>query len=329
MNLLSVLPVCPAVLLSTTLLLPSRVANRIPVKAGKIVRLLLGIQSVMAAILAICVIPGGLVGLTGMPEAIFVGSVELFHLDALACLMFLLISFIGWSVAHFSIRYLDGEPKQGAYFRWLSLAIGMVSIMAISGNLLMLVAAGLIASLAMHQLMVFYKDRTMAQRAAWTKFVISRLGDALLLMACGILYQSAGTLNLTNLFAQSNWATIPDGNLFEIAMGLFVVGALVKSAQFPFHIWLPVSLETPTPVSALMHAGIVNAGGFLLIRISPLVSQVPSVLVIAAVTGLVTAVYGSLVMVTQTSVKKRLAYSTVAQMGFMMLQCGLGAFTAA
>ena len=104
---------------------------------------------------------------------------------------------------------------------------------------------------------------------------------------------------------------------------------MTKSAQVPFHSWLPDTMETPTPVSALMHAGVINAGGFLVIRLSPLVSLSPIALDLLAVVGAATAILGSVVMLTQTSLKRSLAYSTIAQMGFMMLQCGLGAFSAA
>jgi NAD(P)H-quinone oxidoreductase subunit 5 len=104
---------------------------------------------------------------------------------------------------------------------------------------------------------------------------------------------------------------------------------MLKSAQFPFHSWLPDTLETPTPVSALMHAGIINAGGFLIVRLSPLVTQSTGALNTLALLGAFTALFASVIMMTQTSIKKSLAWSTVAQMGFMMLQCGLGAFALA
>jgi NADH:ubiquinone oxidoreductase subunit 5 (chain L)/Multisubunit Na+/H+ antiporter, MnhA subunit len=111
--------------------------------------------------------------------------------------------------------------------------------------------------------------------------------------------------------------------------GLFVLAAMTKSAQFPFHSWLPDTMEAPTPVSALMHAGIINAGGFLVIRLSPLVVLSPAALGMLAMIGAITALLGGVVMLSQTSVKRSLAFSTIAQMGFMMLQCGLGGFSAA
>jgi len=110
---------------------------------------------------------------------------------------------------------------------------------------------------------------------------------------------------------------------------LLVIAASLESAQFPFHSWLPDTMETPTPVSALMHAGIINAGGFLVVRLSPILINAPAALNTLAIVGAFTALFASVVMLTQTSVKRSLAYSTIAQMGFMMLQCGLGAFALA
>jgi len=114
------------------------------------------------------------------------------------------------------------------------------------------------------------------------------------------------------------------------AICLLLVGvAMLKSAQFPFHSWLPDTMETQTPLSALMHAGIINAGGFLIVRLSPVVSLSPVALNTLAIVGAFTAIFASLVMMTQASIKRMLALSTIAQMGFMMLQCGLGAFSIA
>src|SRR5690606_5255778 len=110
---------------------------------------------------------------------------------------------------------------------------------------------------------------------------------------------------------------------------LIICGALLKSAQFPFHTWLPDTMGTPTPVSTLMHAGIINAGGYLVIRLSPLLVENTTAMLFLATIGAVTLASASLVMLTQTSVKRMLAYSTIAQMGFMLLQCGLGAYALA
>jgi NAD(P)H-quinone oxidoreductase subunit 5 len=192
----------------------------------------------------------------------------------------------------------------------------------------MFVVTWILTSLGLHQLLLHYSDRPAAQRAAWTKFAISRIGDAALIGALVTVYQLFGTLEFAELFTAARALTT---NLPELnAVGfLLVAGAATKSAQFPFHTWLPQTLETPTPVSALMHAGIVNAGGYLIIRTSPLVALTPGALTSLALIGGFTACFAAIVMLTQTSIKKSLAYSTIAQMGFMLLQCGLGAYSAA
>jgi NAD(P)H-quinone oxidoreductase subunit 5 len=153
------------------------------------------------------------------------------------------------------------------------------------------------------------------------------------LAALILTYQYFGTWDFPQLFSlagelKNNGSSAAPSGLFWIPL-LLVAGALIKSAQFPFHSWLPDTMETPTPVSALMHAGIINAGGFLIIRLSPIVSLSPASLNGLAIIGAITALYASVVMLTQTSIKRSLAYSTIAQMGFMMLQCGLGAFSLA
>jgi NAD(P)H-quinone oxidoreductase subunit 5 len=162
--------------------------------------------------------------------------------------------------------------------------------------------------------------------------MISRAGDVALVAGIALTYGRFQTLDLAELFqaVSMNAGTVPGKDISLAAIGCwFVAAATLKSAQFPFHSWLPLTMETPTPVSALMHAGIVNAGGYLMIRMSPILAQAPEALAALAWIGAVTAVIGSLSMMTQNSIKQSLAYSTIAQMGFMMLQCGLGAFTAA
>ncbi|QDU89102.1 NADH-quinone oxidoreductase subunit L [Pirellulimonas nuda] len=254
------------------------------------------------------------------------------YFDGVSSLTLMLVSFVGLVVCRYSIRYLDGDPRQGDYFRWVAATIGSVSLLVLSGNLLMLVGAWIATSLSLHHLLLFLPGRAGAQRAAWTKFAISRVGDLFLIAALLLAFGEFETFDLSAIFA----AIAPDQNLspdrtYSLTWigWLVVFGGITKSAQFPLHSWLPETLETPTPVSALMHAGVVNAGGYLIIRLSPLVVHAPASLDMLAIVGTATASYAGVVMLTQSSVKKGLAYSTVAQMGFMMLQCGLGAFSAA
>jgi len=254
------------------------------------------------------------------------------YFDSLSAVMLLLISFVGATVIQFSGRYLDGERNQGRFIKWLNCTLGAVLLLVISRNLVMFSVAWIFTSVGLHQLLTHYAERPAAILAARKKFLISRCGDVLLLLALGWTYHAFGTFEYPELFATvaaaGRDAAADDWSLTIIAT-LFVLGAMTKSAQFPLHTWLPETMETPTPVSAFMHAGIINAGGFLVIRLSPLISHSEFALGLLGVVGGVTALFGAVVMVTQSSVKRTLAYSTISQMGFMMLQCGLGAFSAA
>ncbi len=316
----------PALSLVFVGLIPSRFANQAVDGFRRAVAAIAGFQFVVAGLMAVSLATGLLpavdAGLWLLPEVIGV------HYDGVAALMLALVSFVGWIICRYSIRYMDGESTQGRYFRWTGFTIGAVSLLVISGNLLMFFGCWVMTSMGLHQLLMHYGHRPAAQRAAWTKFAISRLGDVALIGAIALIYSQFKTLNFSEPFtaAQSVGDITP---AMTWAGVLLVVGAITKSAQFPFHTWLPQTMETPTPVSALMHAGIVNAGGYLIIRTSPILELAPMALSGLAIIGAVTACFGAVVMLTQTSVKKQLAYSTMAQMGFMMLQCGLGAFSAA
>ena len=243
--------------------------------------------------------------------------------DPLSALMLVLVSFLGVIVTRYAVNYLDGDPAQATFSRWLVLTLASVLVLVLSSNLLLFTAAWIATSLSLHQLLTFYRERPAAVIAARKKFIISRLADACMITALVLVWRGHGTWEFHELFAN------PAGPHSGLVAGLLVAAAMLKSAQFPFHSWLPDTLETPTPVSALMHAGIINAGGFLIVRLSPLVTQSPTALNTLALLGAFTALFASVIMMTQTSIKKSLAWSTVAQMGFMMLQCGLGAFALA
>lgn len=253
------------------------------------------------------------------------------YVDALSAVIGLLVSFVGAVVIRYSRNYLDGDPNQGRFVKWLCLTLAAVLTLTISGNLLQFTLAWMASSLCLHQLLVFYADRRAARLAARKKFVASRMGDVALIATMVLTYRVFGSLDFTTVFRGANamrdLGTLPP-EVHAISM-LLVVGAMLKSAQFPFHGWLTEVMETPTPVSALLHAGIINAGGFLILRLSDIVSLSVPALEMLAVVGGFTALFGSVVMLTQTSIKVSLAWSTIAQMGFMMLQCGLGAFSAA
>ncbi|WP_416908151.1 MAG: proton-conducting transporter membrane subunit [Polymorphobacter sp.] len=247
------------------------------------------------------------------------------RMDAPSMVMMVLVSFIGVIVLRYSCNYLDGEPGQARFTGWLLATLAAVQMLVLAGNLVQLVLAWVAMSLTLHKLLLFYADRRAAQTAATKKFWSARLGDVVLGLAAVLLAVRFGTGDIATIVAQAPTA---GGGLLAPALLLALAG-LLKSAQFPTHGWLIEVMETPTPVSALLHAGIVNAGGFLIIRFADVMLAAPGALMVLAIVGGFTALFGAAVMLTQPSVKVSLAWSTVSQMGFMMLQCGLGAFSIA
>ncbi len=257
------------------------------------------------------------------------GMAAFIYFDNLAAVLLVLVSFLLAVVSRYAINYLAGDPAQGRFTKWLCLTGGAVLTIILSGNLVQFALAWCATSLGLHQLLLFYPDRPGAVLAARKKFIISRLGDVCLLTVIVLVHQTFHSWNFSVLFAaarQIHQAGVSTGMDISAIAFLLVAGAMLKSAQFPFHSWLPDTMETPTPVSALMHAGIINAGGYLIIRMQPLVTLSPAAMSTLALFGAFTALFASLVMLTHASVKRSLAFSTVAQMGFMMLECGLGAF---
>jgi NAD(P)H-quinone oxidoreductase subunit 5 len=253
------------------------------------------------------------------------------YLDDISAAMFCLVSFVGLVVINYSRNYMDGDPRRRAFTRFLCLTLTAILLVIISGNMLQFALAWIATSIALHRLLIFYPERPAAIMAARKKFIASRVSEACLIASAVLLYRQFGSLDYATLFAAADAlraaGSVP--HAVHYAALLLVLSALVTSAQFPLHGWLIEVMETPTPVSALLHAGIINAGGFLVLRLSHVVSlSLPSLDVLAMI-GAATALFGSVVMLTQTSIKVSLAYSTIAQMGFMMLECGLGAFAAA
>lgn len=236
-----------------------------------------------------------------------------------------LVTFIGWVITRYSASYLAGEPGQHRFVRWLLATLAFASLVVVTGNLGVLVAAWLGASLSLQNLLTFYADRPQAQTAAHKKFLVSRLADVCMITAALLLLANFGTLQIDELARQVT-AQAEAAIAVRVAVVLLALAALLKSAQLPFHGWLMQVMEAPTPVSALLHAGVVNLGGFVLIRLASLVVAVPEAQVLLVLAGSLTAVLAAMVMSTRISIKVSLAWSTCAQMGFMVMQCGLGLF---
>jgi NAD(P)H-quinone oxidoreductase subunit 5 len=250
------------------------------------------------------------------------------RLDALSMTLLTMITLLGFVILRFSSNYMEGDPRKMIFLGRLAVTIASVELLVLSGNLLQIMVFWVVTSVCLHYLLVFYRHRPQAIAAARKKFIVARLGDLSLGAAIVLLYQSFGTGDLGTIFS-----VLENGQVFTgihlTATLLLVAAALLKSAQFPTHGWLIEVVETPTPVSALLHAGLLNAGPFLMVRLSPLmVESTPAAVLLISVGGL-TALFASVVYLTQPSIKVSLGYSSVAHMGFSLLLCGLGVYSAA
>lgn len=245
-----------------------------------------------------------------------------FRLDFLASTLSMMVSLLALVIANYSHRYLSGETKS-AYFYWNLLAIvGAVISFLLSYNMLTFFLAWVIISRLLQNLLRYFPRRPAAMIAAKKKQYIDLISYAALMFAFFLLFQISFYINFSDISDTIQKYSLA-GTKIELISTLIVLVAIAMSAQFPLHSWLPESLETPTPVSALMHAGIINAGGFVIIRFSWLLDSAKYSHDLLTILGATTAVFGSLCMVTQNSIKKKLAYSTMSQMGMMLFACGL------
>jgi len=239
-------------------------------------------------------------------------------------LIALLVAFLGFVIVSYSRNHLRGEPGRDAYLSTLQFTLAAVSVVVLCDHLLVLLAGWVAISLGLHRLLLFYPNRPRAALAAHKKFLLARLAELALLLAVLLLYRDFGTWSISEILSAHAHSGARPGEGTQIAMVLLAAVALIKCAQLPVHGWLIQVVEAPTPVSALLHAGIINLGGFLLILFSPLLASVPAARwLVLAVAGL-TTVLAALVMTAQVSVKVRLAWSTTAQMGLMLVECALG-----
>ncbi|MBL6448243.1 NADH/ubiquinone/plastoquinone (complex i) [Fulvivirga sp. 29W222] len=253
------------------------------------------------------------------------------RLDALSVAMLIMIALLGFIIVKFSLNYLDGDKRQGAFLGRLAATIASVQLLVLSANLFVLLISWVLTSISLHRLLVFYAHRPGALVAARKKYILARLGDLCLLVAVLLLYREFGTGDFEMVFAmikERNTLGLLPASMEGVAV-LLVLVAILKSAQFPTHGWLIEVMETPTPVSALLHAGLLNAGPFLIIRMAHIIDASVYAPYLLIIVGGFTALFGSVIYLTQTSIKTALAYSSIAHMGFSLLVCGFGIFPAA
>lgn len=246
--------------------------------------------------------------------------------DALGLLMSTLICFVSAIVHHYSIRYLKGDRHYSRYFIKLTAITVTLVTMALADHLLLFVAAWFCSNVLLVSLMIHKSEWQAAKNSGLLTLKMLLLGSVCLLAACCLLHEETGSW----LISQMNQLAGHDQSpIVWAAMVLIILTAMLQSAQWPFQTWLLSSLNSPTPVSALMHAGLVNGGGFLLARFACVLTWHSYGLNTIFLLGAITALLGTIWKLVTPDVKRLLACSTMAQMGFMMMQCGLGLFSAA
>lgn len=265
-------------------------------------------------------------------------------LDPLSAIMVVMVTFVGALIFIYSVGYMAHDPNFTRFFCFLALFAAAMLGLVIANDLLLLFICWELVGLASYLLIGFWYARPSAAAAAKKAFIVTRIGDLGLFLGMLWLYAESGTLlfydhgqgclegaALTRMAAQ----TVAGGMLVSTAVSLLIFcGAIGKSGQVPLHVWLPDAMEGPTPVSALIHAAtMVAAGVFLVARVYPLMSAAPAgsataTTALTAVTwvGAITAVFAALIAVAQTDIKRILAYSTVSQLGFMMLGIGTAGY---
>ena len=258
-----------------------------------------------------------------------------FYIDRLSAVMMVLISGVGTVIYAYSIDYMYQDPHEPRYLALIGLAMFVLLCMVSSANLMMLFLFWQLLSYLLYLLAHNHVHQGTLE-GAFKTFTILRVGDVAFLAGIVLAHALYGTLEFPALFvkaAESDTMLSPLPGL-EVSGAtavtlLLFIGGMSKSAQFPLHIWLPWYLYAPTPATALLHAGIINAGGFLINRLAPLFGLSSTTLHVAFVVGTLTAVLGATMMLAQNDIKKTLGFSTIGQMGYMIMECGLGAFSLA
>jgi NADH-quinone oxidoreductase subunit L len=254
-------------------------------------------------------------------------------IDNLSSVMILVVTGIGSLIHIYSVGYMSHEPDKVRYFSYLNLFTFFMLMLVLGGNLPLMFVGWEGVGLCSYLLIGFWYHKKSAADAGKKAFIVNRIGDAGLILGMILAFHLFGTLDLvdlaTNATALGEEALWQVGPITAVCLLLFV-GACGKSAQIPLHVWLPDAMEGPTPVSALIHAAtMVTAGVYMVARLAPLYTLSPTAMTVVAVIGTATAVLGATIALVQTDIKKVLAYSTVSQLGYMFLACGVGAFNVA
>ena len=253
------------------------------------------------------------------------------YLDQLSLVMLLVVTGVGFLIHIYSVGYMWDDPGYYRFFSYLNLFMFFMLTLVLANNYLLMFIGWEGVGLASYLLIGFWFTKDSAASAGKKAFIVNRIGDFGFLIGLFLIIQHFGSLNFTQVFAQvQSLAPETAGAGLLTAIGiLLMVGACGKSAQIPLYVWLPDAMEGPTPVSALIHAAtMVTAGVYMVSRSHVIFERAPMALTVVAVIGTLTALFAATIGITQTDIKKVLAYSTVSQLGYMFMACGVGAFSA-
>ncbi len=254
------------------------------------------------------------------------------QVDQLTLVMLLVVTGVGWLIHIYATGYMAHEGGYCRFFAYLNLFMFFMLILVMAANYVLLFVGWEGVGLASYLLIGFYFLKKSASDAGKKAFLVNRIGDFGFLLGMLLLFRTFGTLDFVPLFAKA--ALLPPDALGQlgtltVACLLLFMGATGKSAQLPLYVWLPDAMEGPTPVSALIHAAtMVTAGVYVVARSHVLFTHAPTAMLVVAIVGAVTAFFAATIGLVQTDIKKVLAYSTVSQLGYMFLACGVGAFSA-
>jgi NADH-quinone oxidoreductase subunit L len=263
---------------------------------------------------------------TWIPAGTFVVEVG-FVVDALTACLLIVVTTIGFLVHVYSLGYMAHDPGRWRFFAYLNLFMFSMLLLVLASNFLVVFVAWELVGLCSYLLIGFWYRKRTAALAAKKAFIVNRVGDVGFALGIMLIFVTLGTLDIREVIERIG--TVDPTTVTIIALLIFA-GAMGKSAQFPLHVWLPDAMEGPTPVSALIHAAtMVNAGVYLVARTNPIYASTTNALVIVASIGIFTAILAASIAMTQTDIKRVLAYSTLSQLGYMFAALGVGAFTAA
>jgi len=249
-------------------------------------------------------------------------------LDPLSAVMILIVTGVGFLIHFYSIGYMGHEGGYYRFFGYMNLFMFSMLTLVMANNLLLMFVGWEGVGLCSYLLIGFYFLRKSAADAGKKAFIVNRVGDAGFLLGIFLIISLFGTVKFTALGPLIAAGSVTTAQMTAIALLLFV-GATGKSAQIPLYVWLPDAMEGPTPVSALIHAAtMVTAGVYMVVRNNAIYQQAPMAMEVVAIIGALTAIYAASMGLVQNDIKRVLAYSTISQLGYMFLACGVGAYIA-